>query len=322
MDMILTVFGNMFSDGNTMIMALLIFLAAGTLAFSVMAALRVRSAVKKRTSRILSDQERASQGRSLQDSSAKALTKLLEYTTKHYSETNQEHMKVLRRRLVQAGIYDPRGVAFFFIGRTSLAIGVAAAIFIFLPLMKPVGGSMFWLLIVAGGVAGYVGPSMYVDRRISARTLQHRSGFPDFMDLLVVCADSGLSLEASFERVGREIGQGYPSLSANIHLTNLEIRAGRGLKEALENFADRLALEEARAFATLINQSIDLGSSITDAMRVYSDDMRHKRLSRAEEKAYALPAKLAVPMMVCIFPVLFVVILLPVIVRLHVGGYF
>ena len=322
MDMILAVFGNMFSDGNTMIMALLIFLAAGTLAFSVMAALRVRSAVKKRTSRILSEQERASQGRSLQDSSAKALTKLLEYTTKHYSETNQEHMKVLRRRLVQAGIYDPRGVAFFFIGRTALAIGVAAAIFIFLPLMKPVGGSMFWLLIVAGGVAGYVGPSMYVDRRISARTLQHRSGFPDFMDLLVVCADSGLSLEASFERVGREIGQGYPSLSANIHLTNLEIRAGRALKEALENFADRLALEEARAFATLINQSIDLGSSITDAMRVYSDDMRHKRLSRAEEKAYALPAKLAVPMMVCIFPVLFVVILLPVIVRLHVGGYF
>ena len=322
MDMILTVFGNMFSDGNTMLMALLIFLAAGTLAFSVMAALRVRGAVKKRTSRILSDQERASQGRSLQDSSAKALTKLLEYTTKHYSETNQEHMKVLRRRLVQAGIYDPRGVAFFFIGRTALAIGVAAAIFIFLPLMKPVGGSMFWLLIVAGGVAGYVGPSMYVDRRISARTLQHRSGFPDFMDLLVVCADSGLSLEASFERVGREIGQGYPSLSANIHLTNLEVRAGRALKEALENFADRLALEEARAFATLINQSIDLGSSITDAMRVYSDDMRHKRLSRAEEKAYALPAKLAVPMMVCIFPVLFVVILLPVIVRLHVGGYF
>jgi len=322
MDMILAVFGNMLSDGNTMLMALLIFLAAGTLAFSVMAALRVRSAVKKRTSRILSEQERASQGRSLQDSSAKALTKLLEYTTKHYSETNQEHMKVLRRRLVQAGIYDPRGVAFFFIGRTALAIGVAAAIFIFLPLMKPVGGSLFWLLIVAGGVVGYVGPSMYVDRRISARTLQHRSGFPDFMDLLVVCADSGLSLEASFERVGREIGQGYPSLSVNIHLTNLEIRAGRALKEALENFADRLALEEARAFATLINQSIDLGSSITDAMRVYSDDMRHKRLSRAEEKAYALPAKLAVPMMVCIFPVLFVVILLPVIVRLHVGGYF
>jgi len=322
MDMIGAVFGDMLSDSNTIFMALLIFLAAGTLAFSVMAAVRVRGAVKKRTSRIMDDQERRGHGRSLQHSSAMALTKLIEYTTKHYSESNQDNMKVLRRRLVQAGIYDPRGVAFFFIGRTALAIGLAAAIFIVLPLIRPMGGSLFWLMVVAGGIAGYIGPSMYVDRRIAARTLQHRSGFPDFMDLLVVCADSGLSMEASLERVGRELGQGYPSLSANIHLTNLEIRAGRPLKDALEHFADRLALEEARAFATLINQSIDLGSSITDAMRVYSDDMRHKRLSRAEEKAYALPAKLAVPMMVCIFPVLFVVILLPVIVRLHVGGYF
>jgi len=322
MDSIVAVFQDILSDSNAIFMGLLIFLAAGTLAFSLMAAVRVRGAVKKRTARIMNDEDRRGHGRSLQYSSAKALSKLIEYTTKHYSESNQENMKVLRRRLIQAGIYDPRGVAFFFIGRTALAIGLAAAIFIVLPLIKPIGGSFFWLMVVAGGIAGYIGPSFYIDRRISARTLQHRSGFPDFMDLLVVCADSGLSMEASLERVGKELGQGYPSLSANIHLTNLEIRAGRPLKDALEHFADRLALEEARAFATLINQSIDLGSSITDAMRVYSDDMRHKRLSRAEEKAYALPAKLAVPMMVCIFPVLFVVILLPVIVRLHVGGYF
>jgi tight adherence protein C len=282
----------------------------------------VRGAVKKRTSRIMDDGQQGGHARSLQHSSTKALGKLIEYTTKHYSDSNQENMKVLRRRLVQAGIYDPRGVAFFFIGRTALAIGLAVVTFILLPLIRPMGGSLFWLMVVAGGIAGYIGLSMYIDRRIAARTQQHRSGFPDFMDLLVVCADSGLSMEASLERVGRELGQGYPSLSANIHLTNLEIRAGRPLKDALEHFADRLALEEARAFATLTNQSIDLGSSITDAMRVYSDDMRHKRLSRAEEKAYALPAKLAVPMMVCIFPVLFVVILLPVIVRLHVQGYF
>jgi tight adherence protein C len=323
MDMILTVFGNMLNDSNTIFMALLIFLAAAMLAFSLMVAVRVRGAVKKRTARLMDDEERkANHGRSLQYSSARALGKLIEYTTKHYSDSNEGNMKVLRRRLVQAGIYDPRGVAFFFIGRTALAIGLAAAVFVLLPLVRPTGGSFFWLMVVAGGLAGYVGPSMYIDRRISARTLEHRSGFPDFMDLLVVCADSGLSMEASLERVGRELGQGYPSLSANIHLTNLEIRAGRNLKDALEQFADRLALEEARAFATLINQSIDLGSSITDAMRVYSDDMRHKRLSRAEEKAYALPAKLAVPMMLCIFPVLFVVILLPVIVRLHMGHYF
>lgn len=323
MDTVITVFGNMLHDSNTMLMGLLVFLAAGTLAFSVMAAVRVRGSVKRRTERILTDEERkANYSRSLQHSSQKTVAKLIESTTKHYGSANDENMKVLRRRLVQAGIYDPRGVAFFFIARTALAIGLAAATFLLLPLVRPTGGTFFWLMVMASGVAGYVGPSVYIDKRISARKLEHRSGFPDFMDLLVVCADSGLSLEASFERVARELGPSYPSLTANIHLTNLEIRAGRPLKEALEHFADRLALEESRAFATLINQSIDLGSSITDAMRVYSDDMRHKRLSIAEEKAYALPAKLAVPMMVCIFPVLFVVILLPVIVRLHMNGYF
>jgi tight adherence protein C len=323
MDTVVAVFGNMLNDSNTMVMGLLVFLAAGTLAFSVMAAIRVRGSVKRRTDRILTDDERkANQSRSLQHSSQKTVATLIEYTTKHYGSANDENMKVLRRRLVQAGIYDPRGVAFFFIARTALAVGLAAAVFMLLPLVRSGGGTFMWLMVIAGGVAGYVGPSMYIDKRISKRKLEHRSGFPDFMDLLVVCADSGLSMEASLERVSRELGPSYPSLTANIHLTNLEIRAGRPLKEALEHFADRLALEESRAFATLINQSIDLGSSITDAMRVYSDDMRHKRLSIAEEKAYALPAKLAVPMMVCIFPVLFVVILLPVIVRLHMNGYF
>jgi tight adherence protein C len=323
MSSVVAVFGNMLQDSSAMVMGLLVFLAAGTLAFSVMAAVRIRGSVKRRTARILTDEERkTNHGRSLQYSSQKTVARLIEHTTKHYGSANDENMKVLRRRLVQAGIYDPRGVAFFFIARTALAVGLSFAVFVLLPLVRPTGGTFFWVMVIAAGVAGYVGPSIYIDKRISARKLEHRSGFPDFMDLLVVCADSGLSMEASLERVSRELGPSYPSLTANIHLTNLEIRAGRPLKEALEHFADRLALEESKAFATLINQSIDLGSSITDAMRVYSDDMRHKRLSAAEEKAYALPAKLAVPMMVCIFPVLFVVILLPVIVRLHAKGYF
>jgi tight adherence protein C len=128
-------------------------------------------------------------------------------------------------------------------------------------------------------------------------------------------------MEAALGRVGRELGDSYPSLSANIHVANLEIRAGRSVSEALEHLGDRLGLEEARSFAMLIQQSDELGSSISDALRVYSDDMRHKRLSRAEEKAYSLPAKLSVPMMVCIFPTLFIVILLPVIVRMVTGNW-
>jgi tight adherence protein C len=322
MDMIAQTFGNILQDNSSLLVAVLVFLATGTTAFSAMAFARVRGSVRKRATGILDDDERRTRPtRSLRYTSLMAATKLLEYTTKHYSGTDDDGMKVLRRRLVQAGIYDPRGVAFFFIARTALAVGLAFVLFVTLPAITSHGGTFLWLMVIVGGVAGYVGPSMYLDRRIARRKVEHQSGFPDFMDLLVVCADSGLSMEAALDRVGRELGDNYPSLSANIHMTNLEIRAGRPLKDALERFADRLALEEARSFATLINQSIDLGSSITDALRVYSDDMRHKRLSRAEEKAYALPAKLSLPMMICIFPVIFVVILLPVYIKLHYGAY-
>jgi tight adherence protein C len=315
-------FADIFRDDGSLLIAFMVFMAAATLAFSLMAVARVRGSVKRRAARINEGPEPGGNARrSLRYSSVKAVSQLIEYTTRHYSGADDENLKVLRERLIQAGIYDPRGVAFFFIARTALAVGLATTAFLILPMVAAYSQSFLWLMVIVGGIGGYVAPTVYIDRRIAARRIEHRLGFPDFMDLLVVCADSGLSMEASMERVGRELGDGYPSLAANIHMTNLEIRAGRALKDALERFATRLALEEARAFATLINQSIDLGSSITDALRVYSDDMRHQRLSLAEEKAYALPAKLAVPMMVCIFPVLFIVILLPVFVRLHVGHF-
>jgi tight adherence protein C len=309
--------------GPQMMLAILVFLATATLAFSLMAGLRLRGEVKRRAAGIggRAEQQQQEGGRSLRHSSIKAAKLLLDYTTKHYSTGDNKDMKVLRRRLVQAGIYDPRGVAYFFLARTGLAVGLAFGAFLFAPALISASGSKLWMMVIAAGIVGYVGPSFFLDRRIKARMAEHQSGFPDFMDLLVVCADSGLSMEAALTRVGSELTDSYPSLCANIHMTNLEIRAGRTLTEALEHLADRLGLPEARSFATLIQQSTELGSSITDALRVYSDDMRHKRLSRAEEKAYALPAKLSIPMMVCIFPVIFVVILLPVVVRLATGQY-
>jgi tight adherence protein C len=317
-DLLLDVFG----DSSTMMLALLVFLATTVPTLSVMLAVRARGSVKRRTAGI-AELSGEADPRALRATSLKAVQSLLDYTTKHYAATDKDkgEMKVLRRRMVQAGIFDSRAIAYFFVARTALAVGLGIAAFVLVPMFVSLTSSMFWLTVIVGGIIGYVGPSMYIDRRISSRRKEHRSGFPDFMDLLVVCADSGLSMEAALERVGRELGDSYPSLCANIHMANLEIRAGRTMTEALEHLGDRLGLEEARSFATLIQQSAELGSSITDALRVYSDDMRHKRLSRAEEKAYSLPAKLAVPMMVCIFPVLFVVILLPVFVRLYTGHY-
>lgn len=315
-----------FFGGPQTVLAVLVFVAVTTLTFTVMAGVRLRTDVKRRAASISTgyghdNSPSQGGGHSLRNSSLKAARRLLDYTNKHYSNGNNKDMKVLRQRLVQAGIYDSRAVAFFFLARTGLAIGLAIAVFFFAPVFTSLTGSKYWMLIGGLGMLGYVAPSFYIDRRIKSRKAEHQAGFPDFMDLLVVCADSGLSMEAALTRVGSEMSDSYPSLCSNIHMTNLEIRAGRTLTEALDHFSDRLGLEEARSFATLIQQSTELGSSITEALRVYSDDMRHKRLSRAEEKAYALPAKLSLPMMICIFPVIFVVILLPVVVRLTTGHY-
>ena len=312
-----------FADGAALLLTALVFLATAVLTFSILLGLRGRAAIKRRAAGIAEYSGDMEDARSLGASSLKAVQRLLDYVTKHYgvSEKDKGEMKLLRRRMIQAGIFDARAAAYFFLARAALAATTALAVFLFLPLVLALSVSMQWVAVVVGGIAGYVAPSMYLDRRVARRRNEHRAGFPDFMDLLVVCADSGLSMEAALERVGRELGASYPSLCTNLHMANLEIRAGRSMTEALDHLGDRLGLEEARSFATLIQQSAELGSSVTDALRVYSDDMRHKRLSRAEEKAYSLPAKLAIPMMVCIFPVLFVVILLPVIVRLYTGHY-
>lgn len=309
-----------FGDSSVTMLGLLVFLATGTLTFALMAGFRVRGAVKRRAAGIRIDDFEAGSG-SLRHTGSRAARRVIEYTNKHYSSVDDKNTKVLRRRLVQAGYFDPRAIAYFFLGRTVLAIGLALTTFIALPLLGMTAGTSFWLFVGVAGIAGYLGPSLYLDKRIAKRKAEYQAGFPDFMDLLVVCADAGLAMEAALDRVGHELTESYPALCGNIHMANLEIRAGKTMTEALEHLGERLGLDEARSFSTLISQSAELGSSITEALRVYSDDMRHKRLSRAEEKAYALPAKLSLPMMVCIFPVLFVVILLPVIVRLYYGDF-
>jgi len=297
-------------------MSILVFLATGMLAFAIMVGMRAREAVRRRAARVGIEDEAPSGRRALRASGVRAAQKLIDYANKHYSSVENKDIKVLRQRLLRAGIYDPRGPAIFFLARIVGAIVLAAAAFLALPMLGFTGKTSFWIMEMIAALGGYLAPSFYLDRMINRKRLEHQSGFPDFMDLLVVCADAGLSMEAALDRVARELSDAFPSLAANIHMANLEIRAGRTMTDALEHLSERLGLDEARSFATLIQQSDELGSSIGDALRVYSDDMRHKRLSRAEEKAYSLPAKLSIPMMVCIFPTLFVVILLPVIVRL------
>lgn len=307
-------------DDDAATLSLLVFLATGTLAFALMIGIRARSAVRRRAAAVGPGEE-AAERHSLRQSGLAAARKLIDYTTRHYVAADSKDVKVLRRRLLQAGIYTAHAAAYFFLARAGLAVGLAFVAVFAQSLFDVNAKGSFWLIVIIAGVLGYLAPSFYLDRRVARRRLEHQAGFPDFLDLLVVCADAGLAMEAALERVARELSTSHRSLAANIHITNLEIRAGRTLTEALDHLADRLGLEEARSFANLIQQSDELGSSISNALRVYSDDMRHRRMSRAEEKAYALPAKLTVPMMVCIFPAIFIVILAPVIVRVATGNW-
>ena len=242
----------MFFVSTQTLFNVLIFLTATTLAFSLLNRIIVREAVRRRASRVGVEPGEPGNRRSLRWSGAKAAKKLVDYTTKHYSSADSRDMKMLRQRLIQAGVYDPHAAAYFFIARSAVALGLALGVFFAAPLFGVEGKTSFWLFVVGGGILGYLAPSLYLDRRIAARRLEHQAGFPDFMDLLVVCADAGLSMEAALDRVGRELGASYPSLAANIHMANLEIRAGRTMSEALEHLGDRLGLEEARSFATLI----------------------------------------------------------------------
>ncbi|HEY8564887.1 MAG TPA: type II secretion system F family protein [Beijerinckiaceae bacterium] len=242
----------------------------------------------------------------------------LERLVTHLESTfagNAADTKVLKARLIQAGYYDPRAVGAFFAARFggALALGVAGL---------AVAALLFEaddITIATGGTAlalvGYLAPSFLLDKRIKARAAAHRAGFPDFMDLMIVCSEAGLSMEAGIERIARELVEGYPSLAENLYMASLEIRAGKGLTEALDRMGDRLAIEEAKMLATLLQQSAELGTSLSQSLKVYSDEMRHKRMSRAEEKAYALPAKLVIPLTLFVFPVLLVTLMLPVVVK-------
>src|SRR5262249_27450044 len=146
--------------------------------------------------------ERADDKRSLRYASRKAAAKLIEYTTRHYASGDNGDKRQVRQRLLQAGFLEANAVAYFFIARLGAGGGFAVLAFLFAPMLIDGPGGMAWLCAWMAGLLGYFLPNLYVNRRIAARQVEHRTGFPDFMDLLVVCADAGLSMAAALDRVG------------------------------------------------------------------------------------------------------------------------
>ncbi|MBR1251484.1 type II secretion system F family protein [Bradyrhizobium sp. AUGA SZCCT0169] len=255
------------------------------------------------------------------DSSSKLLEGLNSIVVKYFDE---KRFKVdgpvrskLRQELLRAGFFHANAINYYIFWRIGLVIALPLLGYAIAVILLSGYGPLAKLgLVVLMVVLAILGPDAYIARRQRVLTDEYATAFPDLLDLMVVCVDAGLGLEAALDRISGEIIKKSRALGMNLLLLGAETRAGRSTIDALASFADRLGLDEARAFVGTLRQSIELGSDVGDALRVFGDEMRDKRLLRAEEQANKLPVKMVIPLGTCIFPVILLVILLPVMVKL------
>ena len=227
-----------------------------------------------------------------------------------------ERRSKLRMDLTRAGFLSPDAPKVYFVAQAFGALALPwLGYFIISTYALVSSNEMEALYLIGLACSGYLAPSFYVRHRRANISSAYRAVFPDFLDLLVVCVDAGLSLNAALERVSREFAEQCRPLADNLAIFLSEIRSGRVITDGLENLSFRLGIDEARSLSTLIKQSLELGSDVGDAMRVYSDDMRAKRLLRAETMAAQLPVKMLIPLGLCIFPVILIVVITPALIQ-------
>lgn len=219
---------------------------------------------------------------------------------------------VLAERLMLAGYEQPFAVRAFVLARTVLTIALPAGVIAFM------AGTHSWpdptrtyIVLLLAAVAGLYLPNMVISSRASERRKTIINSFPDTLDLMLVCIEAGLGIDATFNRVGTEISQSHPLLAQLFAAVSLELRAGRSREQALRTLARKSGVPEVGAFVTLIIQSDKLGASIGQALRVYAAEMREGRRMRAEEKAHRIPVLLSVPLVCFLLPTMVAVLMLP-----------
>lgn len=235
----------------------------------------------------------------------------------------------LRQKLMAAGFAAPHAARIYTLARLTAVIALPILVLVLFAMSgsSPSMLKLYFSLIVAAAMGLYV-PSLYIRVRAEHRQQQILNGFPDSLDLMLVCVEAGLGLEASFSRVGMEMVTSHPLLAEQFGAVVLELRAGRSHEDALRRLADRAGVDDIRAFATLLIQSTKLGSSIAQTLRTYASEMREKRQMRAEEKAHRLPVLISIPLVACMLPTMIGVLMLPAAIRvvravlpaLHGGG--
>ena len=216
----------------------------------------------------------------------------------------------VRRFLVHAGYSDPSAVSVYWASRVALALGLPSAGMVMLPLLGA-GSTQVLLGVVWLGTVGWIGPSFFVRGRLKARQKELQLALPDMLDMLVVCVEAGLGLNQALVRVSDEIDHVSTVMSEQLAMVNLEMRAGTPRDEALKNLAERTGVGDIRSLVSMLIQTDRFGTSVADALRVHSETMRTKRRQRAEEAAAKTTIKLVFPLVLFVFPAMFVVVLGP-----------
>jgi tight adherence protein C len=226
----------------------------------------------------------------------------------------ESQVKIIQQKLAQAGFRNKELAVFVIFARMVLpiALGFLGVVVIYWIEMFPEWGSFKRFMAFAALVfAGYKGPELFLKNKAKKRSDAIRKGLPDALDLLVICAEAGLTVDAAFNRVAKELGRAYPELGDEFALTAIELSFLTERRQAFENFTYRVDLDSVRGVVTTMIQTERYGTPLASALRVLSAEFRNERMMRAEEKAARLPAIMTVPLILFILPVLFIVILGP-----------
>lgn len=257
-------------------------------------------------------------GQSLQyEDRSSSWTKLLSPIDKKVGPKDEHARSTVRKQLIRAGIYSPAATEVYFSLRVVFAFVLP---FLGLALVRTAIGELppntLLLTFIGGTVLGFYLPFLFVHNQIQKRQLAVRNGLPDALDLLLICVDAGSSLASGFKRVGEELERVHPIVAEQMRMISFELQAGVGRAESLNNFAERIDIDEVRSLTTLLIQSEQLGTSLARAMRVYASEMRTNRMLIAEEKGNKLPVKLSLPLVLFILPALMLTIMTPLIIRI------
>ncbi len=295
---------------------LLVFMLAVSLVTAVIRIASRRAALRSGIKAIAQSgpSERGARLQERRDGGWLKLTEKIEKAGLNLTDTKGDQ---LRQKMIAAGFTSPAAPKLFTLTRLVLVL-ILPTIYV---LLASAGGNelSFVRLYLIGSALALLGlylPNLYVTARADRRREALTNGFPDCLDLMLVCVEAGLGLEAAMDRVGREMLNSHPLVSELLSGATLHLRAGAARDEALRRMGERSGVEEVRSFATLLIQSDKLGTSIGETLRVYADEMREKRRLRAEEKAHRLPVLISIPLVVCMLPTMIGVLMLPGAVRI------